>query len=90
MPGEEESSEPKKIKLGIQNGAAIDPEAKVKPGSSIVSKGAPVLDVTHAKKIILVTRLDSMGHLLTVNCANVTVTSPRVPRATATLRLESA
>ena len=37
MPGEEESSEPKKIKLEIQNGAAIDPEAEVKPGSSIIS-----------------------------------------------------
>ena len=51
----------------------------------IVRKEVPVLDVTHVKKIILVTRLDSMGHLPTVNCANVTVTSPRVPKATATL-----
>ena len=56
----------------------------------IVPREVPVLAVIHVKKTILAILWAKMDHLPTVNCVNVTVTSPRVPLATVTPLLESA
>ena len=56
----------------------------------IVPREVPVLAVIHVKKTILAILWAKMDPLPIVNCVNVTVTSPRVPLATATPLLESA